>query len=82
MFACRSGLAQAQSISTRDTDERPIGPRSKIDWTFNFDVVWGSVTFRNAVFNDPRESARVDFGTHWVEGSSFADAMVYLACAY
>jgi hypothetical protein len=70
MFACGSGLAQAQSTSTGETDERSIGLPSKIDWTFNFDVVWGSVTFRNAVFNDARENARVDFGTHWFEGSS------------
>ena len=56
-FACGSGLAQAQSTSTGETDERPIGLPSKIDWTFNF-------------------------GTHWFEGSSFGDGMVYLAYAY
>jgi hypothetical protein len=82
MFACGSGLAQARSTSTGETDERPIGLPSKIDWTFNFDAAWGNFTFRNAVFNDPREKARVDFGTHWFEGSSFACGMVCLAYAY
>ena len=47
MFACRNGLAQAQSTSTGETGERPIGLPSKIDWTFNVDAAWGSVTFRN-----------------------------------
>ena len=82
MFARGSGLAQAQSTSTGETDERAIGLPSKIDWTFNFDAAWGSVGFRNAVFNEPRENARVDFGTHWFEGSSFACGMVCLAYAY
>jgi len=82
MFACGSGLAQAQSISTGETDERPIGPPAKIDWTFNVDAARSSFGFRNAVFNDPRENARLDFGTHWFEGLSFACGMVYLAYAY
>jgi hypothetical protein len=82
MFACGSGSAQAQSISNGETDERPIGLPSKIDWTFNFDAAWGSFAFRNTVVNDPRENARVDFGTHAFEGSSLACGMVYLAYAY
>jgi hypothetical protein len=67
MFASGIGLAHAWSISTGEAGERPIGLPSKIDWTFNFDTAWGSFAFRNAVFNDPRENARVDFGTHWFE---------------
>jgi hypothetical protein len=82
MFACGSGLAQAQSISTRETGERRIGPRSKIDWTFKFDTARGSFAFRNTVVNESHENARVDFGTPWFEGSSFACGMVCLACAY
>jgi hypothetical protein len=82
MFACGSGLAQAQSTSTGETDERPIGPQSKIDWTFKFDAARGSFAFRNTVVIDSRENARVDFGTHWFEGSSFACGMVCLAYAY
>lgn len=48
---------------------RSTGLPSKIDWKFNFDAAWGSFGFANAVFNDPRERARVDFGSHWFEGS-------------
>ena len=82
MFACGSELAQAQSISTGETDQHPIGLPWRIDWTFNFDAAWGSFGLRNPVVNDPRENARVDFGTHWFEGSSFARGMVSLAYAY
>jgi hypothetical protein len=71
MFACGSRLAQAQSTSTGETGERPIGLPSKIDRTFNFDAAWGSFALRNKVFNHPRENARVDFGTHWFEGSMY-----------
>src|SRR5882672_9871549 len=48
---------------------RPTGLPKAIDWKFSFEAAWGSFGFRNAVFNDPRENARVDFGTHWFEGS-------------
>jgi hypothetical protein len=68
VFACLPALAEAQQPQAT-SDQRPIGLPPKIDWTFNFDAAWGSFGFRNAVFNDPRENARVDFGTHWFEGS-------------
>jgi hypothetical protein len=82
MFACGSGLAQAQGLSTGETAEGPIGLPSKIDWTFNFDAAWGSFGFRNTVVNGGREHARVDFGTHGFERSTFACRMVCLACAH
>jgi hypothetical protein len=68
MFPGRSGLAQVQSLSTGASDERPIDRPSEIDWTFNFDAGC--------------ENARVDFGTHWFEGSSVACGMVNLADAH
>jgi len=76
-FLCGAPIARAQDAPANapadpPADEavpRPTGLPKAIDWKFSFEAAWGSFGFRNAVFNDPRENARVDFGTHWFEGS-------------
>lgn len=63
VFAAGSPHAQDPAQPT----DRPTGLPSAIEWTFNIDAAWGSFSFWNSFFTDPKEGVVTDWGDHWFE---------------
>jgi hypothetical protein len=72
---CVAGTSFAQEPAAappaeeeQEPEGRPTGLPSGMDWTFNFDAGFGSFSFLNSLFTNPRDEPSGDLSDNWQEG--------------
>jgi alginate export protein len=65
-------LAGAEQVRAQESESRPTGLPSKVQWKFNFDAGLGTFGFNNSLYTNVRPDPSGDLSDNWVE--SFAKA--------
>jgi hypothetical protein len=52
----------------QEPEARPTGLPSGLKWTFNFDAGFGSFSFFNSLFTNPRDEPSGNLSDNWLEG--------------
>jgi len=62
-------LAAAEPASAQqEPEDRSTGLPAAMNWTFTFEAGFGSFSFLNSLFTNPRDEPSGDLGDNWLEG--------------